>query len=116
MFTRSLLVEFDMDKARRYVSDDLKEDFPSREEMNNIEKPFYKMVKEHTKSYGYKFALNEERTEIGEDKAYVEYVFTARGNPDYKESGYVSLEKREDKWIVVGYSFDRDEDAMDFSI
>lgn len=114
-FMKSFLVDLDMDATRAYVSPDLLDDFPETKNMNELEKHFIQILKDHTKSHGYKFEYNAADSETGETEADISYVVTAKANPDFKGEADIELEKGEDgKWYVVDYDIDRDEEAIDF--
>ncbi len=114
-FVKTLFVEVNTDAARRYVAEDLLDEFPAAKDMSEIEKQFVKILKDHAKAYGYKFEYDESLSKIGEDAASVFYVLTAKGNPEWQGTGDVTLQKNaEGKWVVTDYGFDRDEDAIDF--
>lgn len=114
-FMKAFVVDMDIDGARKLVSDELKDEFPETAGMNELEKHFVQILKDHTDAHGYSFAYNDAESEIGSDAADLYYVVTAKGNPDFTGEANVELEKGEDgKWYVVDYSVDRDEDAIDF--
>lgn len=114
-FTKAFLVDFDLDRARQYVSPELKEEFPSENEMNEIEKSFLKVFKDHAASHGYNFVYEEAASSVSGNEADIHYTITAQGNPAFTGEADIELEKGADgKWYVTDYDIDRDESAVDF--
>lgn len=114
-FMKAFLVDMNIDDARQYVSDGLKSDFPETNNMNELEKHFIQIMKDHSKTHGYKFEYNPAESETESDDAEICYIVTAKGNPDFKGEASIELEKGADgKWLVTDYDVDRDESAIDF--
>ena len=114
-FAKAFFADMDIDSSRRYVSAELLDEFPESDKMSELEKHFIKILTDHAKAYGYKFEYDAGNSEIGDSSADICYVLTARGNPDWKGTGEVELEKDADgRWIVTDYEFDHDESAIDF--
>ncbi len=114
-FAKAFFVEMNFDIAREYVSAELLDEFPEAGKMNELEKHFVKILTDHAVAHGYKFEYDAEKSGVAESTADICYNLTAKGNPDWKGTGEVELQKDADgRWVVTDYEFDHDDSAIDF--